>query len=339
MGPDILSITKSYSEEEKKPSPDINMQDALDILQYCPMITHAAPYTSIYCRIQYNGKELWAPSLGITDNFFDLNKLSLKQGRFFSELDGDACYCVVGHEIAEKLCLAGAKKLIGTAFSLNKKKFTIIGVLEKTEMGGMRPYEINHGIMIPFSTVKRISNDIMIKDIIARMRSKDEHIQAASQLTDYFQERKNLRVEIRSAEAIIENMKEQSRMFTLLLGIIGSIALVVGGIGVMNMMLVSVTERKKEIGIRRALGARQSDIYVQFLIEAAMLCLIGGIAGSLFGISASYFVARLYKWQFLIAYHAVFLGVGVSAAVGIFFGFYPARQAAKFDPIVALRTE
>jgi putative ABC transport system permease protein len=129
------------------------------------------------------------------------------------------------------------------------------------------------------------------------------------------------------------------RMFTLLLGVIGSISLIVGGVGVMNVMLVSVSERKKEIGIRRALGARQRDILGQFLAESAILCFIGGILGIMIGIGACYIVARVFDWGFLVSNLAVLLGVTVSFLAGVFFGFYPARQAARLNPIDALRAE
>jgi len=133
-------------------------------------------------------------------------------------------------------------------------------------------------------------------------------------------------------------MKKQMQLFSLLLGAIGSIALIVGGIGVMNVMLISVTERRKEIGLRRALGAQQMDIQAQFIIESVTLCLAGGIIGIFLGIGVSLIFAKLSKWEFLVSYGSIALGFGVATAVGIFFGYYPARQAARLDPIKALRS-
>ena len=146
-------------------------------------------------------------------------------------------------------------------------------------------------------------------------------------------------VKITSPEEIIAQMEKQMQMFTLLLGAIGSISLIVGGVGVMNVMLVSVTERRREIGIRRALGAKRGDIRGQFLIESVILSLIGGLFGIIFGIGASWLIAHFAKWQFALSFSAILLGVGVSNAVGIFFGYYPARQASLLDPIVALKSD
>ena len=142
-----------------------------------------------------------------------------------------------------------------------------------------------------------------------------------------------------SAEELIERMEKQMKLFTLLLGAVGSISLIVGGVGVMNVMLVSVTERRREIGIRRALGAKRGGIQSQFLIESMILSIIGGIFGIGLGVAASYVIAHFSKWEFLISYPAILLGFGVSSVVGIFFGFYPAHQAARLDPIAALRSD
>ena len=144
-------------------------------------------------------------------------------------------------------------------------------------------------------------------------------------------------VRVESAEKLIEQMHKQMRLFTLLLGTVGAISLLVGGIGVMNVMLVSVTERRLEIGIRRALGARRRDIQRQFLTESVILSLLGGAFGIAFGIGASYLISHYNGWTFLVSTPAVGLGVGITGGAGIFFGFYPAWQAARLDPVTTLR--
>ena len=143
----------------------------------------------------------------------------------------------------------------------------------------------------------------------------------------------------RSAEQVINSMKKQSEIFTLLLGLIGSISLIVGGIGVMNIMLVSVVERKREIGIRKALGARQRDIQLLFLIESMALSVLGGTNGVIVGVLVSYVIATFNHWPFSLLWSPIIMGFFVSVGVGVFFGFYPAVKASKLDPIDSLRVD
>jgi putative ABC transport system permease protein len=204
----------------------------------------------------------------------------------------------------------------------------------------IRPVEINRGILIPVTTAMRMSNSHEVEKVITKLTPRGDAKAAVSQIQRYYKAVANgLEVRIKTAEELIRQMQTQMRTFTLLLGIIGCVSLIVGGIGVMNVMLVSVSERKKEIGIRRALGARQQDIWNQFLAESVILCFAGGIIGIMAGICASYLIARFFHWGFLISNTAVVMGLTVSFAAGAFFGFYPARQAARLHPVDALKAE
>lgn len=203
----------------------------------------------------------------------------------------------------------------------------------------MRPYGLNTAAIVPISTAMRSFQNTEMNRFMARVIGPSNPQNVRWAIQDYFRKKgKGLNVDIRSAEELISNMKKQMQLFSLLLAAIGSIALIVGGIGVMNVMLISVTERRKEIGLRRAIGAQQEDIQAQFIFESVALCLIGGIFGIILGIVVSYLFARFSNWEFLISYQAIILGFGVATAVGIFFGYYPARSAAKLNPIKALRT-
>ena len=146
------------------------------------------------------------------------------------------------------------------------------------------------------------------------------------------------RFEVESPEHLLKQVEKQMELYTLLLGSIAGISLIVGGVGVMNIMLVSITERKKEIGIRRALGAKRRNISIQFLIESLVLSLLGGILGVAFGIVGAQIASNWGNWEFVLSNSAIILGLGVSSAVGVFFGLYPAVQASKLDPIVGLRS-
>jgi putative ABC transport system permease protein len=176
--------------------------------------------------------------------------------------------------------------------------------------------------------------------VTVRLAPNADYAAISQKIKDYFaQQEKGLEVQTHTAEKPIETKEQDAKRFTLLLGAIGSISMLVGGIGIMNVMLTSVMDRRREIGILRAIGARQRDIQWQFLTEAFLLSLVGGIFGTGLGIAASYFVAWFNEWPFLISTFAILLGVGISSAVGIFFGFYPAYKAAKLEPITALRSD
>ncbi len=194
--------------------------------------------------------------------------------------------------------------------------------------------------MLPISTVLRLSPNNTVRTVMARLEPHVSAREATEEIRGHFASLPAARqVRVMSPEQVIEHMERQSRMFTLLLGAIGSISLIVGGVGVMNVMLVSVSERRREIGIRRALGAQKKDIQWQFLIESVLLSLVGGFLGIVLGVGGSYLFAHYSGWQFELIHGALVLGVGVSVAVGIFFGYYPARQAAALNPIQALRAQ
>ena len=341
MGSDILTIRKGIGNggisSDKKV---IRFEDVMNIPSRCRSLTEVAPYITGSQRITYAGKgEGGGLCFGVTESFKSLNKIRIKEGRFISDLDRLSYFCVLGERKARWLNKIGLHKPAGNKIIVGERLFLIIGVLENVPFGGMGPSGINDGVLIPIKTAERITEGALIDTIIARMSPQTDHIAAKEEVSSYFQSVKGPTVAIFSAEELIEQMSKQMRLFTLLLGAVGSISLIVGGVGVMNVMLVSVTERRREIGIRRSLGAKRKDIQGQFLIEAILLSLIGGAIGIGLGILASYIISYFSGWQFFISSIAILLGVGVSTAVGIFFGFYPARQASRLDPITALRSE
>jgi putative ABC transport system permease protein len=337
MGTDILTVRKDY--DAGGGAKGIDLKDALEATAYCRDISEIAPYCSVFGSLSLQGKRETLPALGVTESFKDIFKVDLEAGRFITDLDENMPFCVVGAKMQRLLSSWGVSDPIGVDIVFNERFFTIIGVLKETPIGGMRPYEINEGILIPITTAMRFPKRPPIQTMTARIAPHATPLVAQEQLQRYFKSRdRRLKLRITSAEELIERMQKQMRMFTLLLGAIGSIALIVGGVGVMNVMLVSVSERRKEIGIRRALGAQQGDIQSQFLMESLVLSLVGGVIGIALGVGASYGISKFSNWQFMVSSSAIFLGVGVSAAVGVFFGFYPARQAARLNPIDALRS-
>ncbi|SDB28324.1 putative ABC transport system permease protein [Desulfonatronum thiosulfatophilum] len=341
MGTDIISIQMEQGRGDRSGEPTgFSLEEALALPERLTTIRTVAPYASAFGELRREGQRVSIPLLGVTESFVDLNKLELDQGRFISDLDVLMSHAVLGGNLAQRLMGQGIAVDVGEHLYFDNRKLTVAGILHPAAMGAMRPYEASEGLMLPITTVLRISPQNAIRTVMARLEPGVTASQATAEVQAYFAGlARPKQIRVTSPEQIIEHMERQSRMFTLLLGAIGSISLVVGGVGVMNVMLVSVSERRREIGIRRALGAQKRDIQWQFLIESVLLSLVGGILGILIGVGASYGIAHYSGWQFELVHGALLLGVGVSAAVGIFFGYYPARQAAALNPIQALRAE
>jgi putative ABC transport system permease protein len=201
------------------------------------------------------------------------------------------------------------------------------------------PIDFNGAMLVPLHTIRRIASGAPIGNLMVRLQSDLQVGEAVAQINQYFSPATHgASLEISTAEQLIGTMQKQMQLFTLMLGSIGSISLLVGGIGVMNVMLVSVTERRQEIGIRLAIGARRYDIQLLFLVESVLLSIIGGVLGTGLGVGASALIAQFSARHFVLSQFAIPLGAGVSIAVGVFFGFYPAVIASRLNPIEALRS-
>jgi putative ABC transport system permease protein len=344
MGTDMLRIRKDFSSErggDDNIGASIQLKDVIGIPASCPSVLAVAPYANQGGGIMHTGKRLRGNSIiGVTQSFFNLNKLNIEIGRAISDLDEYSHYCVIGSSIYQELKASGITKIVGEKIKLGGSIFTIVGVIEEVTRGGMmREFDPNESAFIHITTAMRLKGDAEISTVMAKAKTNASPQIAQREIREYFKKTKTPNVRVTTAEELIKGMQKQMRLFTLLLGTIGSISLIVGGVGIMNIMLVSVSERRKEIGICRALGARRRDIQNQFLIESILLSLIGGLIGIAIGIALSFIVSYFNKWAFMVSYMAILLGVLVSSAVGIFFGFYPARQASRLDPIIALRSE
>jgi putative ABC transport system permease protein len=337
MGIDIISVRKESAAGNMD---GFKLHDIRGFKESVPFIREVAPFIVSAASYQRGDNRTVMTLMGVTEIFFDINKLRVKTGRAISDLDENRYFCVIGDDIADLLQTAGSRTVIGQYLTLGKRNFQVVGTLERViEGGGIRPYGLNKSVIVPLATAAKNFDRPEIETFLARV---DEGLSTAmirQAVQSYFLSRyRDAGFSVQTAEEIIATMQSQMRLFTLLLGAIGSISLIVGGIGVMNVMLISVTERRREIGIRRALGAFQSDIQSQFIIESVTLCCIGGIIGIILGVSVSYIFSRINHWTFTISYPSIVMGFGVAFAVGVFFGFYPARSAAKLDPITALRS-
>ncbi|WP_320171115.1 ABC transporter permease [Maridesulfovibrio sp.] len=339
MGTDICMVRASSHPGKKIRKTDMSFSEVMKVPDHCPTIKSVAPFANLYAHLTCGGKRVSCPGLGVTGGFLNMFKVPVVEGRFISDLDGYDSFCVLSHTKAAWLRQQGVTNLVGTQVMFGGRQYTVVGVAGSVPSGSFCPYEINEGILVPIGLAMRLPERPGIKQFGARMIGSDVSAEAASQLKKYFRFTERMDVQVTSAEELALQMERQMRMFTLMLGAIGSIALIVGGVGVMNVMLVSVSERRREIGIRRAIGARQKDIQLQFLVECVVLSFVGGFIGLVLGVGTVAVICRFTGWEFFVSIEAVLLGVGVSAAVGIFFGYYPARQAARLSPIDALRAE
>ncbi|NDV27104.1 ABC transporter permease [Desulfovibrio sp. JC010] len=336
MGTDICSVQLDGGNFQDRQS--FSLENVLKIPQGCPTIRTVSPYVSMYADLKFSGKRTSSPALGVTEQFAKLYKVPISKGRFISDLDGNSAFCVLGSSKVEWLKENGVNDPVGKQVIFDDRIFTVVGTAAAVPMGTFTPYEINEGIMVPIKTALRSQDRPTINTFGARMQESGISELATEQMKRYFKLTAKKEIRVTSAEELVAQMKKQMRMFTALLGAIGSISLIVGGVGVMNVMLVSVSERKKEIGIRRAIGAKGRDIQFQFLVESIILSFIGGMLGTGLGVGATAIICNFANWEFFVSEEAIFLGVGVSAAVGIFFGYYPARQASALSPIDALRS-
>ncbi|HEV2046973.1 MAG TPA: ABC transporter permease [Chthoniobacterales bacterium] len=283
--------------------------------------------------------------LGESAEYFDIRQWPLEDGAPFTPQDVRSAnkVCVIGRTTATQIY--GNDAAVGEILRIKNVPFVIIGVLTPKGIS-MQNVDQDDVVVMPYtSAMKRVVGGTTLRNINVQVVSAKELEAAQQQIISLLRQRHNIRAgrdddfTVRNQQEIADAATATSRVMTLLLGAIAGVSLVVGGIGIMNIMLVSVTERTREIGTRMAVGAHGSDILMQFLIEAVSLSSVGGVIGIIFGIGASKLLSIYAQWPTLISISSIVIAFLFSAAVGIFFGFYPARKAAALDPIEALRYE
>jgi len=321
------------------------VSDARAMLQEIPQITMISPETDTTVQAVYEGQNWATRDQGVGPDYFTIRNWPVVVGSPFSERDIDtaADVCVIGSTVAYKLF--SGENPIGKVIRVKTLPVTVIGELE-TKGQSTFGQDQDDVIMMPYTTVmKKLVGVDWLQLITASVDSKNDIDSATSEITALLRQRHHLRADenndfsIRSPAEIAQTVGRISMILTVLLGSVAAISLLVGGIGIMNIMLVSVTERTREIGVRIAVGATEGDVQRQFLSEAVVLSSIGGLIGVVFGIAASVFVAKAMAWPTAVSPLSIVGAVAFSAGVGIFFGYYPARKASRLDPIEALRYE
>lgn len=344
MGINLLSVnvqSANYNNQQSQSAANsLSIKSANKIITASSNISKVAAYLPSYGSIVYNGKPLQGNAAGVDSKMAGIAKLKLASGRPLSFLDQNDYFCLIGNKLYASILAQGTINPIGTQISVGPTIYTIVGVLKKWPTNYFFSTDFNQSVVIPLSTAVATKKNGHISNIIVRVKDTALLKQTQNQIKTYINKHTIGQIaRIQSPKQLVDSMKKSSETMTILLGIIGSISLIVGGIGVMNVMLVSVAERHREIGIRLAVGARQKDIQMQFLIESITLSIFGGIAGMIIGILVTVFVALYSKWQFTIFISPPLVGCFVSVFVGVFFGFYPAWKASKLDPIQTLRSD
>jgi putative ABC transport system permease protein len=326
-------------------------EDARAIAAEVPSIEVAAPSVRGSAQTVF-GNTNWSTVIqGVTPDYLIAREWGVGNGKMFGPEDVDAAakVAILGETVWTSLF--GETDPIGQTIRIKKVPFTVVGVLEAKGQSSFGQDQ-DDVILIPISTAKKKvlgrvtqSNPRSVQTINVRVKEADLMDEAEDQIRDLLRQRHRLQpgqdddFQIRVLAELFAAQEESARVMTMLLAAIASVSLLVGGIGIMNIMLVSVTERTREIGLRMAVGARSRDILAQFLIEAVTLAIAGGVVGIACGLGASQAIASFAEWTTDVQPEAIGLAFVFSGAVGIFFGFYPARKASRLDPIDALRYE
>ena len=326
----------------------LTSDDVKAILAGCPSVVTGSATTRTTGQVLY-GNMNWATIImGASPELFDIREWGVVNGRSISQqdVDGAAKVCLLGQTVAENLF--GSSDPIGKTVRIKKIPFTVIGILERK---GQSPQGTDQDdtIFVPLRTAQRNLSRSQFQNTVGALliKAKSEELlpKAEEEINALLNQRHRITAakesdfSTRNLSEILAVAEQSAKAMSLLLGAVASISLIVGGIGIMNIMLVSVTERTREIGIRMAIGARKKDILMQFMTEAVLLTMIGGIIGICLGSMGALIVSNILQWPTLISIRSITVAFFFSGAVGIFFGFYPARKAAELNPIDALRYE
>lgn len=320
--------------------------DMLAIKRDCPSVKDAAPGSTSTAQIVF-GNDNWSTRVNGTEpQYFDIRTWPFAEGSSFTQEDVTLAsnVAVIGETVRKNLF--GPTEAVGETVRINSLPFRVIGVLSSKGTSAAMGDDQDDVIFVPITTLqKKITGQDWLRWISVSAVSRQASYSAQQQITALLRDRHRIRpgqdddFMVRNLADMADLADQNARLFTILVASIASISLIVGGIGVMNIMLVSVTERTREIGIRMAIGATEGDVQQQFLVEAIVLSLLGGGIGIASGMAASFVITHTLGWPVLVSPVAILAAVVFSMGVGIFFGFYPARKAARLDPIEALRYE
>ena len=342
LGTNLLAVSvfQQKTGHSESSGGDMSLTAWRELPLMLPDVMRIAPYNNAYLPVSFQGKNLTASLIGADEALADIVHIQLEKGRFVSYMMSFERLCVIGSALAQQLKQISLHDPLGQQLRVGQLVYTIIGVAAPWKEHVFFNEDINQAVIIPVAGMSLLSKNAKVNNAVMLLRS-DSHIdEIIAQIKQVIQiQAPTSNLFIRSAKQIIASMESQGEIFTLMLGAIGSVSLLVGGIGVMNVMLITVTERKKEIGIRKAVGARNREIQYLFLVESMILSLLGGILGVVIGLLFTLGMAYFSHWPFTFYTIPPLVGFSVSVITGVFFGFYPACRAARLEPMGALRSE
>ncbi len=328
--------------------PTLTMDDSEAILRECPAVADVAPVLNGVAQVVYSHQNWSTGVTGTTPSMLDVRDWPVASGRPFTDQDVKSAtkVCLLGQTVVDNLF--GDENPVGQIVRIKSVPFTVVGVLAAKGQSAMGQDQ-DDTIYIPVTTAQKklfgTAFPGMVRIIMVKAKSEQDLGPAEQQINSLLRQRHHIGPKqdsdfsVRNLTQMMQAAEQSTKVMTLLLGAIASVSLLVGGIGIMNIMLVSVTERTREIGIRMAIGAKTWDIRLQFIIEALILSLTGGVIGIIFGVSGSKIIALVAGWTTVVSPLSILMAFGFSGLVGIFFGFYPAYKASLLNPIDALRYE
>jgi len=314
--------------------------DTDQLRAWVPNLLNIAPTAQTGSSVTFKGRTQYTQLVGSTAELPGAMGLTLREGRFLSAFDQGDTYAVVGHRLAEDLCTAADPLRIGDRIRVDDYLFQVIGILRNQPDSLLIPVRANDSLFIPLAGMRRLNDSVHIRDVIIRVAAQQDISATAAALTDPLKRLSGAQdVDMMIPQQLMEGMTRQTRTFAYLLMALGGLSLIGSGTGVMNVMLMNVSSRRREIGVRMALGARRRDIRNLFMFEAITLTAVGALCGGLLGIACAFTYANVSDWTFFLAPLSLPLGVLSTLLVGVFFGLYPAMLASRLQPVEALRDE
>ncbi|MEJ2128773.1 MAG: ABC transporter permease [Woeseiaceae bacterium] len=347
FGGDILEINSAswFQRGVARDRQSLTTDDAEALLMGTQHFAAVVPEISNRYQVKYGNMNQNLPTIGTTPNYIDVHGFTVANGRMFSAADeaARARVVVLGADVPT-MFESDAASMIGREILIRSIPFTVIGVMDTKGSSGWR--NPDGFVWIPLSTAQfRVTGSEYVEEIAIQVADDSTIEQATLEIERVLRREHKIQpgadndFSVVDRKQFVESRQEATEVFTYLLAGIAGVSLLVGGIGIMNIMLVTVTERTREIGIRKALGATRGNILLQFLVESTTLCLLGGLLGLVVGASLASLLAKFAGWQTVVTVESAATAFGFSAAIGIIFGIWPARRAAQLDPIDALRHE